>query len=82
MGVSWRKQTLDNCKYLSEFFAQTGYKQLWDCKIKNHPPSMSEVDFPQTLSLISLDFKKKKLYIYIYIYSESIHTRTHTHIYI
>ena len=82
MGVSWRKQTLDNCKYISELFAQTGYKQLWDCKIKNQPPSMSQVDFPQTLSLISLDFKKKKLYIYIYIYSESIHTRTHTHIYI
>ena len=72
MGVSWRKQTLDNCKYLSELFAQTGYKQLWDCKIKNQPPSMSQVDFPQTVRLISLDCN---IYIYIYIY-------THTHTYI
>ena len=58
MWVSWRKQTLDNCKYLSELFAQTGYKQLWDYKIKNQPPSMSQVDFPQTVRLISLDCKK------------------------
>ena len=55
MGVSWRKQTLDNCKYLSELFAQTGYKQLWDYKIKTQPPSLSQVDFPQTVRLISLD---------------------------
>ena len=81
MGVSWRKQTLDNCKYISELFAQTGYKQLWDCKIKNQPPSMSQVDFPQTLSLISLDFKKKN-YIYIYIYIVKAYTHAHTHTYI
>jgi len=67
MGVSWRKQTLENCKYLSELFAQTVYKQLWDYKIKNQPPSLSQVDFPQTVRLISLDCKKN-----IYIY-------THTH---
>jgi len=71
MGVSWRKQTLDNCKYLSELFAQTGYKQLWDYKIKNQPPSLSQVDFPQTVRLISLDCKKKK-YIYIYTHTHTI----------
>ena len=79
MGVSWRKQTLDNCKYLSELFAQTGYKQLWDYKIKNQPPSLSQVDFPQTVGLISSDCKKKKkthcsegVYIYIYTHTHTI----------
>lgn len=76
MGVSWRKQPLDNCKYLSELFAQTGYKQLWDYKIKNQPPSLSQVDFPQTVRLISLDCKKiKKATIVkacIYIYTHTI----------